>query len=494
MTATTSSALVIPPARLVTDANLSRGLWALCVMLAALFLVKSGPAAIWGCSALILTVALTLTRREPVRALAVLPCVALIGPIARLPIGAAAGLHLGDVYLGAMLIGFLVQHGISRPVWLGDYRGAVFGALFFTVVCWLFAMDPLTATPTMIGIAETMLVYLMTVNLVRSTADARMVIDGWTFGTTISSVLVLVSYARGEPMLLGIQEIYAANFGNAAYTSTVLFRATFFITGFIFPVAAIIAALLVNVAFPGYRTKSQRLAFLVFLVINLTAIALMAATTVFVAIGAMLTCLVLWLLRDRTSRKAALFLAVIGVIAALLIVAAVQRLLTPDQIRLALEHFSSGESFRLRFGVWWNVIELLLNDAKVLLVGVGPDASVRSGRMPFFFRLFVGSGEQQWAVDNGYLYLLLNYGIFVFLLIVSIIVRTQIALTRRLWRATDPVVLVLWLWLCSLWVMSITQALSVSKPTLLFVQVVAMTVAIQRARSRPSVTRAEGTS
>jgi hypothetical protein len=130
-------------------------------------------------------------------------------------------------------------------------------------------------------------------------------------------------------------------------------------------------------------------------------------------------------------------------------------------------------------------MNVITNHARVFLMGVGPDLSVRAA-LPILRSSFNGGGREPWAVDNDYLYLFLNYGFFVFVLIASIIVRAQVALTHLLLRKTDPIILDLWLWLACLWVMSVTQQFAVSKPTAIMVQVVAMTIVLKRVRYQPS--------
>jgi O-antigen ligase len=480
MTTAVSARPVAIGVRPVSNAALGRILWGLCAILAVVFLNKSGSGPIWVCSTLILAAATVLTWREPLRALVVLPCVFMIGPIARLPLGSSLSLHIGDAYLVVMALALLLKHGLSRRVWLGDYRVSIFATLFFVMLSWLFAMDPVSATPTIIGIGEMMLVYFMTINLVKSREDVRSVIDGWAYGMTIASVLLIVSYSRGETLLIGI----APGQANSFRSTTSLFRATYFVTSFIYPLTAVVLSLLVDVAVSGHRTRWQRVGLFALLVVNLIAVALTGTVTAFGGIGILAICLILWLLRSRRERSGALFLLIAATLAGVGITAALYQLLPVEQIQLLVARPSSGESLRERIIVWRNVINVITNHARVLLIGVGPDLSVRAA-LPILQSSFNGGGREPWAVDNDYLYLLLNYGLFVFVLIASIIVRAQVALTRLLWRKTDPVVLDLWLWLACLWVMSVTQQFAVSKPTAIMVQVIAMTIVLKRVRFQP---------
>jgi hypothetical protein len=148
--------------------------------------------------------------------------------------------------------------------------------------------------------------------------------------------------------------------------------------------------------------------------------------------------------------------------------------MSPAQLKLLLARSQSAGSLFERFKVWKNVMEYLLTNPHTMLIGLGPDISIRRGDDPLVRQLFNGAGVQQNAVDSSYLYLLLNYGIFVTILVVGIALRTLTRLTKLITHFREPTAIVIWLSVAVWMVMAITQQGGVSKPLFITAQFAAL--------------------
>jgi uncharacterized membrane protein len=157
---------------------------------------------------------------------------------------------------------------------------------------------------------------------------------------------------------------------------------------------------------------------------------------------------------------------------------ALSHVMSQAQLKLLLNRTHSAGSLFERFKVWKNVVEYLLTYPHAMLIGLGPDISIRRGDIPFLRQLFNGAGAQQNAVDSGYLYLLLNYGIFVTLLVVGMAFSTLTRLTRMITKSSDPTAIVLWVSIAGWIVMAVTQQGGVSKPLFMTAQFAGLATAL----------------
>ena len=163
---------------------------------------------------------------------------------------------------------------------------------------------------------------------------------------------------------------------------------------------------------------------------------------------------------------------------------AMMQVMSSAQMSLLFARAQSAASLLERFRVWKNVVEYLLTYPHAMLIGLGPDMSIRRGDDPLVRQLFNGAGVQQNAVDSGYLYLLLNYGIFVTLLVVGMALRTLTRLTKMIPSLRDPTAIALWVSIAVWIVMAITQQGGVSKPLFITAQFAALATALY-AKSAP---------
>lgn len=456
--------------------------WAAAVLLVGAFLAKAPSLVLWAFGSMLLAASYYLARRAPLEALVVVAVAALIGPICLVALPGGISLHLGDLCLFVVAAVTVLRLGPSAPIVFGK-RGSLLGILLALVLLgWGVALDPIAAAPTIVGIAELVLVMWLTLLTARTADDAQFLIGGWIAAVTLASVLVIVSYSRGEPLILGTDQATRERVGQLISSETVLFRASYFVAGFIFPLACAIVAAATLMLYPAVSSVRVRIASAVSIAVNVVAVVLMGNVTAAVGVAAGLGCgmtvLVLW---PRGTRRVILAM-LIGVALGSLVVVAVSRLMPDAQLQLLLGRTSDSTSFSERLSLWPNVLRYVLNTPHVAFLGLGPDVSIRLHDHPLLQSITRGGGVQQEAVDSGYLYVLLNYGLLVFglVLLIAFTLLTDLipaAAGRRNFLAATLLCLVI-TWA----VMSITQMHGVSKPAFMLMQLLALVECVPRPR------------
>ena len=134
---------------------------------------------------------------------------------------------------------------------------------------------------------------------------------------------------------------------------------------------------------------------------------------------------------------------------------------------LFLERVNENDSYNARVPIWINVLEYVVTNPKVFLIGIGPDISIRQPEAHFFDKLFSNMGIREYAVDSNYLTFLLNYGLILTLFFVSrIIVILRISFNKNYNEKTkNYLVYPILVWL----LMGFTQLHGISKPSFLLI-------------------------
>jgi O-antigen ligase len=267
----------------------------------------------------------------------------------------------------------------------------------------------------------------------------------------------------------------------------VLFRASFFVTGFIFPLACSIVTASATMLFPSHASRRRRIAYAVSVAINVLALALMGNSTAAVGVTVGLACAAMVLSLWPRGLRRIVLAALIGAVLASLVFWATSRVMSPAQLQLLLGRASDNTSFLERLTVWHNVLAYIVNAPHAALVGLGPDTSIRLHDHPLLQDLFRGGGVQQEAVDSGYLYVLLNYGGFAFGLVCLIALAVVADLVPAALVHRDLLGALLLCLVVTWAVMSITQMHGVSKPAFMLMQLLALAECVPSTRVYPRV-------
>lgn len=447
--------------------------WACVLILVAAFALHAGTTTAWLLAIPLLSCLFLLQISAPVLGVSLLAGPLLLGPIARMTLPGGLLLHVGDIAIGIMALAAILRQGQRTALPLGSYEIPILFVIMLVLVGWIAGLDPVASTPSMVALLETLAVFVLTNVALTKIKDVDTVILGWVAAVGLGALLVIFGYLRREPLLIGsgteAQKAALSTIASASF----LYRATFFVTGFGYPLAAaILCSTMWIVAKKG--SSALRLALAAGLLLDVVAVGLMGGATVggAVAIGLLLLAFwTLWLPRgfQRVAILGFVLLAGAGVVTVVL-----TEVMSSSQLKLLLGRTQSVDSLVERFKVWKNVVEFLLTNPHAMLIGLGPDISIRRGDYPLLRQLFYGAGVQQNAVDSGYLYLLLNYGIFVTLLLVGVALRTLTRLTKLIVNSPDPTAIAIWLSISVWLVLAVTQQGGVSKPLFITAQFVAL--------------------
>jgi hypothetical protein len=260
---------------------------------------------------------------------------------------------------------------------------------------------------------------------------------------------------------------------GARGSTRIFFRATFFVAPFIFALTTALLASLTLLLLDHEIGARRVWLFLSVPVFILTGIA-MGNLSVFVGVTAGIAGILIWSLRFPRVGRRTLGLVAGAVVLALLVSAGAGQLVEGVQLLLLRERLSDTTSLQLRFGVWRNVVEYLGATPKVFLVGLGPDISIRSVELPVLRELFLGSGVQQEAVDNSYLYVALNLGVPALVVGLMLVVGVLWRLTKLVLRRPNALAVAIWVTVVAWLVMSVTQQSGISKPVLFLAQALAL--------------------
>jgi hypothetical protein len=377
----------------------------------------------------------------------------------------------------------MVARGLRKPIALGPDRVRIGAIVLLVLFSWAFSIDAFSSIVPIVGIVQLLLAYLITFNVVKDKQDAERIMWGWLCAVALSSALIVSAYSRGEVLLLDIGESYQSQFRELTLSNvSFLFRATFFVAGVVFPLAAATVATAVSLLFPRRGGWHRQLVLGSFVMIDLLAMGVLSNKTAMFATSGATALMLVWVYRSKFgfARVSAALAVIFGVL--FLGYLLIREVMSAGQFLLFFARFGEGASFWERTAVWRGVGDYLITSPHALYLGLGPDVSIRRMDHPLFQRLFAGGGRQQGAVDSGFLYVVLNYGLFVLLLGLGMTIGAWRYLTRALLRNIDPLALSLWLSITVWLIMEISQQHGVSKPALMIVQVIAL-VHVARSRS-----------
>jgi O-antigen ligase len=447
--------------------------WACTLGLVLLFELHAGQASVWLLAVPLLACVFFLQLADPAKALALLPAPLVLGPIARVSLPGGLLLHVGDLAVGVMVLGYLLHRGHRARAALGQYELPILLTIGLVLVGWLFGLDMRASVPSMVAMAEALAIYILTVAAIQSTEEIDQVILGWIAAVALGAVLVIVAYVTRQPLVVGGDFEAQREAARIASSTSFLYRASFFVTGFGYPLGAVaLCSTLWLVAGKG----SARARFLlgIGLLIEVITLGFMGGATTAAGVAAGLVMMAFWTLwLPRGPLRVFILVAALAFVG-LVIAAVLSQVMSPAQLKLLVGRTHQADSLFERFKVWRNVGDFLLTSPHAILLGLGPDITVRRGDLPLIRELFNGRGVQQNAVDSGYLYLLLNYGIFVTTLVVGMAVATLLRLTRAIMKTPDATRIAVWLSIFVWLIMALTQQGGLSKPMFITAQFVAL--------------------
>lgn len=469
--------------------------WFLCFVFVLQYVVKADDLYKTICGVGITGLCFFLTLKKPVYAICLIPITALMGPIRRWELSGAS-INLGDLVLVAVLIGYLISGRFKKKFWLGPYSKVSCIMLFFICASWILSVDPVSSAVAVVGILQLIAVYLLTINLIETQEDLRQLLYATILAVTVSGALVIYSFLIDEPLLIGMSDTVASNYALLRHLRPEDFSsASFFVTGFIFPLSAISVITFAYLLNSSELSTIGKLIFFGAFPITIGTLVVMGNKTAI--ISAVLVFVALLITQNYSRKFFSRMISILGVCLMLTIFScAAFYLISPAtiegiQLRFVAK-FSDATSFLVRLTVWERVVRFMAESPGSFVFGLGPDISIRNATDEQIMSLFTVDTGTEGAVDSGYLYVLLNYGTVVFSLFLYIFFSTL----RGLWRLKDQVnndasklmiraiqyAILAWL------IMGVTQQHGVSKPVYIIIQLVAVAHLLIAERLRPGKT------
>ncbi|MDX2180561.1 MAG: O-antigen ligase family protein [Bryobacteraceae bacterium] len=405
--------------------------------------------------------------------LLVIPFNALMGIAARYQFQEqGAAVNVSDAFVLILLLGLVFR---QRRFTLGASTRLILLAYLGMLLSWLVSGQLSELIFSVLTITQYLIVMWAVFTEVRSREAAWNLLAAWCVATTICSAMVIRSYFAADFLLLNMSAEYRLSYAELLRSGHVLYRATYFIAQFIFPLGMTILCCL----FALMKKKGgATLTFLAFasLLINLVAIVLMGNRTVLVSILVPVVGFSFFqgLRTGRISRLQALPIAALCI--ALLAGTIIAAVMPENQLNVYLDRTTDPESLRLRAAVWSNVIPFVFSEPSLILFGMGPDASIRLSRTDKVMALYATGRTLEGALDNSYLYLLFDYGVPVTIVLLVLGARA----IRLTWRSgmgsIERMDLEAFLFgiLAVVAVMGLTQQYAASKAGFYFIQAIAM--------------------
>lgn len=412
--------------------------WSGAALWFALSFAIEGLIFVVGCAMLITVLG---TFRSANLGVILLPFPTLLGPMIPFQASGLGMITLADIQLITIAMAFLlVDRRLIKPIVFGPARMLLSALTASLLLSWASSHDLRSSTYTLANIAELLLLYLLTLNLVRTIHDIRKLLDAWVFAATLASALVLFRYVQGQPLLLSSDELAIVPTLDAATMAGILFRATHFYFGFFFVVSAVIVLIVAGFYDSQVPTPRRRYAMLAAVGICILTLLLMntksALYSTLMVIGAMM----LWErlqtrrhspYKPRRSRWTEVAIPILVAIVVLPLV------LVAEQLDALGDRLSSIASLEQRLLIYLHALREIFGDIRILLLGLGPDTLIRAPHLETTSRILTDDrGMREGALDSTLLTILVEFGLVFASLCLGLVIFTLRLLYRK--RYTFP--------------------------------------------------------
>lgn len=400
--------------------------------------------------------------------LSVLPLSFLLGPIFIIQLGSIS-LNLSDLLLFFHLIFFVFF--FHKSIKLKVSFSLILGS-FILIPCTVFSISFSSSLVTITSILQWVIYYILCTHFYVNSDDFLKSLKIWGHAITLGSLLVIISYILGKPLILNTDDNFYEGFKDLKESATQYLRASYFVTSFIFVNACALITYFTLLMLTHQRTL-DRLKTILFFLINLFCALLMQNKSVIFAVLIIFTFIMIITLFHKHYRYrvgVTLFLFAFSLIG---VYKYAVQLIGESQLEYFIERIYDNESYSIRVPIWINVIEYTFTNPKVLLFGIGPDISIREANLNFFDQLFTYRGLREYAVDSNYFTFLLNYGIILSILFFYKIISILMKSYRGIFK--DRVYCYLLIFPVIAWlIISVTQLHGISKPAFLIIYYIAI--------------------
>jgi hypothetical protein len=455
--------------------NLSWGGWFLT---AVLFMIEPSMTAIPPVVASSLIFSLFVIMRAPLLGLYLLPLPMMIGPIYAFPVYGIGSITSGDLY--SLIL-------ITRSLFLRDTRNwrserkSLFVASSLLLLSSAFSYDLFASLVGLAKIFQYAFLIRATIILIKKTDEFKTLCNAWVFTSAICCTIMLWHFYCGRPSLIFWLNDLGYDYSIDLGRSDVFFRPTYFYANIFVPIGLSLIYTLITIL-TGAKNRYTYVLLLLTIPVNLIALTINNIRSMIVPVFILCGWILLWYFWNsimRKNYKMRKFVFVISVACLSLWLFFGSFINTPQRSAL-MERALSFESVVLRLSIWESVLGKVLDNPFRLLIGWGPQATVRQYEKSSIKNLLTGTiGNTEGAFDSTIVGSVVEYGIILSTLVFVFITIRFLSMLHK-YRVTGDV------YSLSVLTMAITlifchvfQQFSINPPGLMALQVFAIEYSIE---------------
>lgn len=356
-----------------------------------LFCVGASPTTLYFAGVFAVITSIWLIASSRLHALYIVILVVHIGPVLRISLPRIGMFNIGDVFLLLLGLSFAFRWGrgflTGRHTSLGSkfVMPRNFGlAVLLTGLTVALSANYRNVASGTLAMIQIALVYLITINEVKTRKDANGIFYALAFAVLISALMHLYFYSTGRTMMVNAENLekYADNI--LGYVPSPFIKTSFFYGSFIISCTAIVILGFCYI-FLSEGLSLTRYLFWTVVIIFITISSALSSRSPLIAVFLVGIVIGVMALRKSILRKSPRrrMLAASLVIIVLIVFgtfATFQRLVSEEQRDSYYEMFADGGgSLSERFIIWREAFEKVFEFPKEFLVGVGPNVPLKDG-------------------------------------------------------------------------------------------------------------------
>jgi hypothetical protein len=441
---------------------------------ALLFLIDPSSSAIPVVSVLSLASSAVLIVRDPQLSVYLLPLPMMIGPVFAFSFYGIGYITAGDLYSVILIArSFLIDDSHMRKTG----KIILLTGASILVLSTVFSVD---LTASIVGCAR-ILQYALLVRVsmifVRRPAEYRMLFNSWVFITTLCSIMMLWHFFSGRINMIYWVRTPGYDESLNLERLDVFFRAHFFYASFFVPMG--LSLIYSFVAVLKRIETSRMMNALLSATIPVNFIALIMNNTRSMIVPVIILCgmITVWFFwrsvfgAGLKFRKMLMLILVSGFSIWMLF----GSLVTAPQKNALFERVINKESVILRLSIWDSALAKILDNPFRLLLGWGPQATMRQYERPFMQKLLTGSlGNTEGAFDSTIIGFIVEFGLVLSTFIFIYISIWLVTMIRYYTTNRNPAVFSILMMAAALVFCHVFQQFSFTPPGLIALQVFAI--------------------
>jgi hypothetical protein len=362
-----------------------------------------------------------MTIYRPFFALISLPFLTLISPMIgffSFPFGEVLLSDLFFLFLTIQIVIILISNKTYK--YSINLQSLKFSILFIVSVLLAFYSELTFSLKPLLYLSQLYIIYYYTIKFAKNDIDKLKIINSWIFASLLGSLILIQAYINGQDLqnFLQNEKQIISDKSKLEY----LFQATYYYSGFIFFVG--ISALILIIKLIFYGKSIMKLWYWALLLIFLLAFILMNNKTIIFSFVIVLFIIIyISVSNGYINRRKFLTSLIISFSVLFLIVPTLYfQFADQNQLDLMLNRFYSSSSFVARTEVYSSAFFEWISYPIHVLIGMGPDFLDGSGVQEYSenFKKSSVTGIVEGTVDSGWLSYLIELGIILFLILISL--------------------------------------------------------------------------